>query len=578
MSMAQQELQRGQGHRGSWEKGVEGIADTVTALSIPASLRSVSLEPSSLLVLHSTPTLAVHTDPCYGGHKAAKVTPEAITEIEDAAQVEMEVLFPANNSDATQGKILPDTVLIHDLPEYFPDDGFGRNSRRYEKYARLRLVALREHQQALVRLLGELLDTDNLYRLSQDRLLPPVSTACPHDRIQESETGSSRNQCACHIRRVHRRQKRETAVSGYQKAILDLWQTDQNLCYWLSRYIRTTRRVGRSLDFILTSTGDSNPSTTAIAPLDQHKVGSNNGVSNPELERMGILQSRLLNYVACPASCTTSYVSTTLPPADELLKERCASTSRSKSRSNGKTVPQSTQSALSSITEVKEASMSFKKPTNDFARDPAQQSFSPADESAPLSQQSMALDASIPISVAIKDIPVIPAIVSKRIVVMTSRSIMASLPLSPLLPAPSTPPPAVPAPSPPRQYGTSPSPNLSATIQHPRSAPVHTPSQSQQPVQRQEMRQITTSGRVRTCFRDLDEFETAVFVGFHMQSLQKTNEFLHQFNKEAIRSRIMTERFKIARDMYEHRVMGRPWKTQQRKKELLRTKCSSNNV
>ncbi|KAG0298774.1 hypothetical protein BGZ96_007649 [Linnemannia gamsii] len=250
--------------------------------------------------------------------------------------------------------ILPEVVMIPDLPKYIPDDDFGRNAKRNEKYARIRLVALREHQQVLVGLLGDLLALDQQHREQQLVFKDPAHLvgkaavtspswkrqSTPGSALQsiavlmassskdlkatETEAGEAGCGCDCQKRRRRQLQKHDSATRTYQRAILDLWQSDENLCHWLSRYIRTTRHVGRGLDYILaTMAEDNNNSTytgsiTSSSPfkypvtLDMtQEIGTGSrgvrvgisgnerpasGVSNPELERMGILQSRLLGH------------------------------------------------------------------------------------------------------------------------------------------------------------------------------------------------------------------------------------------------------------------------------------------
>ncbi|KAF9543507.1 hypothetical protein EC957_000783 [Mortierella hygrophila] len=250
--------------------------------------------------------------------------------------------------------ILPEVVVIRDLPEYIPDDSIGLNAKRNEKYAWTRLVALRKHQQVLVGLLVDLLALDQQRREQQSVFKDPahsVEKATVKAALRKNKpelisasqaavltTSSGRDSkdaetaadvdCGCDCQKRRRRliQKHDSAIRAYQQAILDLWQTDQNLCHWLSRYIRTTRHISRGLDYMLTTMSENNNSnsSTAISASTSspfkypvvlgmtREIGSGgrgigaetsgndrpssgvSGVSNPELERMGILQSRLL--------------------------------------------------------------------------------------------------------------------------------------------------------------------------------------------------------------------------------------------------------------------------------------------
>ncbi|KAG0256160.1 hypothetical protein BGZ95_005570 [Linnemannia exigua] len=196
---------------------------------------------------------------------------------------------------------LPEVVRICNLPEYYPDDSFGHNAKRNEKYARARLVALREHQQILVGFLGHLLtieqhqrSEEQLFAASLDFPLmrnnstlavfsPAAKATTVTEATRASRTDShldptaamvvneSESPCECQKRHHRRLQKRDVAIRAYQRAILDVWQTDQNMCYWLS-------------DLSFTGVG---------VPWNDRPTS---GVSNPELERMGILQSKLMDY------------------------------------------------------------------------------------------------------------------------------------------------------------------------------------------------------------------------------------------------------------------------------------------
>ncbi|KAF9297892.1 hypothetical protein BGZ88_008629 [Linnemannia elongata] len=236
--------------------------------------------------------------------------------------------------------ILPEVVEISNLPEYIPDDSIGLNAKRNEMYARARLVALREHQQVLVGLLFDLLALDRQRREQQsmfkdsahsvEKATAAALTTNNRKDLQDAEAAMAAD-CGCDCQKRRRRliQKHDSAIRAYQQAILDLWQMDQNLCHWLSRYIRTTRHVGRGLNYMLTamaenSNKNNNATTVSVSTSSPFKypvalgmtqeIGSGvrsidvetsgndhpsfgvSGVSNPELERMGILQSRLLSY------------------------------------------------------------------------------------------------------------------------------------------------------------------------------------------------------------------------------------------------------------------------------------------
>ncbi|KAF9935362.1 hypothetical protein FBU30_003152 [Linnemannia zychae] len=221
---------------------------------------------------------------------------------------------------------LPKTVTITDLPEYIPDDSFGRNARRNERYARARLIALRDHQHVLIMLLSQLSSMERYHHLRCDHVIVPIAlrTRLHSDGEISLPVASTFNsskatteleyEFSCQKRLRCQLEKRNATIQAYRRVILEIWQMDQSLCYWLSRYIRATRYIDQSLNFMLSTLMD-NPNSASIASLkppdydldfddenshhafrvdpDEQPISS---VSNPELERMGILQSRLLDY------------------------------------------------------------------------------------------------------------------------------------------------------------------------------------------------------------------------------------------------------------------------------------------
>ncbi|KAG0240594.1 hypothetical protein BGX31_001845 [Mortierella sp. GBA43] len=419
--------------------------------------------------------------------------------------------------------ILPTKVEIHSLPEFFPNDDFGRNAKRYEVYARQRLVALREHQQVLVELLKGLLETDNQGQAQGQAAIefyppgPGTAIAVIGGNMQyECE-------CDCQHRRSLRLQRREEATRGFQKAILDLWQADQNLCYWLSRYIRTTRRIGKSLGFILESLMDSSSSalTTTIfmnPPVAEEEEEesaaettmsmtttttttttsseSSGEVSRMELVRMGILQSHLLDYIAAPAAIHDySVESSTLPPlmmAEDLSQRQRRATTLA-------TPPSSYEYRPSRLHSRESSDSSYR--TMDTFSDDEQDYLEAVEDTAALTATTT----------------------TTTTTTTTSTTIMtATLKSTPLLSMPPVPSPA--------------------------------------PYQQQYPQDLFTTliSRPNAQLQDFDEVEAAVFIGSHMQSLHKANEFLNQFNQESLRSRDMMERFKVAKAVYDHYVMNQP--------------------
>jgi len=497
-----------------------------------------------------------------------------------------------DHDDVDEGEdgTLPSVVEIHSLPEFFPNDDFGRNAKRYESYARQRLVALREHQQVLVELLKGLLGPDNSPRQGQHLALndnyygshPGTEIAVIGEHIQSSMSDCD---CDCPRRRSLRLQRQEEAVRSFQKAILDLWQADQNLCYWLSRYIRTTRRIGKSLGFILESLVDTSgvlttaimataaaeekletetatemTTTTTTTTMTTTMTQSTGGVSRTELVRMGILQSHLLDYMTIPSTHDYSIESSTLPPvmvAEDLSRRNTAPVTPSRLSSAVSSDSMEIISDEEDNSLVRRASM------------PETTTAMAAARSLPLLRLEDASDNSAKVAAMINAMTTtmtMTTTTSTTITTMTLRSTPAPIattaplpdlpPHSPFLPASSTTPtPALPAPSSPVPHLSVSSPTCTSSLSHAQQPP-------QQQIQPQYQQELITAliSRPNGYFQEFDELEAAVFMGSHMQSLQKANEFLLQFNNESLRSRTTLERFKVAKAVYDHHVLGQPWK------------------
>ncbi|KAI1317405.1 hypothetical protein EDD11_008469 [Mortierella claussenii] len=614
--------------------------------------------------------------------------------VRESAQVSVSV---------STANLLPSTVTISNLPEYFPADEFGRNSKRNEQYARLRLVALREHQQILVRLLGEVLGADNLYRQdlsvavsekhshhsrraatgqgvaevkSHHPSIEPTRdtghiSATVADRTGASTavaavTNSLPCVCGCQARCVRRRQRRDAAVRGYQKAIVDLWLTDQNLCYWLSRYIRTTRRTCRSLNFMLTSV----PTVSALMAASNNSSNSNyndkdmengsaaaataslrdtppltaendscmlrqlgeyqcpdGGVSIPELERMGILQSKLLSYIETPPkhSYMAAWMSALLPSVEQPSILESSVLPLSLAPPSKDVIPLISHRGLCHQDfehQQQRYGADFRVITEDIVASTSMSNLPLSFQATlnPVATVSTETEASDTDNTVTRTITVAETV---------SGSILPLL--SPFAPAPLLPPPAIPAPLPPgasSTYSTAaipppppPTPQSSTSLTHLeamtsssqrrdkdkgqrllyksgrlRSTTLHylqsqdddeeeedeeEEGEEEEEEEGQKVRKQHTcrspnfSDQIQATFWDYDDLEAAVFVGFHMQSLQKAKDFLHQFNKETVRSRLMLERFKVARDVYEHRVMGHPWRMKLHHRDLKRANRAS---
>ncbi|CAO3567542.1 unnamed protein product [Mortierella alpina] len=397
--------------------------------------------------------------------------------------------------------VIPKTVTIRHLPEYVPDASFGHNAKRNERYARIRLAALRDHQLTLVKLLSDLLDTESRFRQQHEH----VEQAAVG--VVNRHTGGRAQSKAPNLRSLNtppvmcRHYKREAAAQEYQKALLDLWQADNSLCHWLTRYIRTARRVSRNLDLMLL---DSSAARALGSPVSLDKT-KNNAVVVLVARPSGVMPAVV--HPASQYSSTFDLVSTTLPHVDEV------------SRFKGQT--------------LKHAD------AHDGDDDKSLQTPNPVRRCSPR--------------------------VSHRSAAAPSAQSLLRLPSQ----APTAPPPPVPAPQPPRDFMISPLPPSAPGVRSAQLlvAQVHAPSHGRDR-SRGGLGFQSSSSPSSSCrgaivggnrmeekrFGDYDELEATVFVGRHMQSLQKANEFLSRFDREAGHSTIALERFENAREVYRRRV------------------------
>ncbi|KAG0199317.1 hypothetical protein BGX28_007388 [Mortierella sp. GBA30] len=208
-------------------------------------------------------------------------------------------------SSGNPSPVLKNAVQISHLPPYFPEDDFGRNSGRNEKYAMTRLVALREHQQTLGYLLHRLpICAQSLVKatpllhpnLAKDqeftiRITPEAPESySPHDdvgpdmssdeqiRLMVQPPTTSLSSTLSTDPRESYPQGGSNLLQEYRTALMELWQVDQNLCHYLSRYIRTTRKNRRCLEFIL--------GTTELLPKTTPVQGSKANVQQGSTRRM----------------------------------------------------------------------------------------------------------------------------------------------------------------------------------------------------------------------------------------------------------------------------------------------------
>ncbi|KAF9966943.1 hypothetical protein BGZ70_000685 [Mortierella alpina] len=286
-------------------------------------------------------------------------------------------------------------------------------------------------------LLSDLLDTESRFRQQHEHVERGVRVVDGHSEAPAQSKAPNLRHLNTPPIIMCRHCKREAAAQEYQKALLDLWQADNSLCHWLTRYIRTARRVSRNLDLMLLDSSAARGVLGSPVSLDKNAVVVL--VARPS----GVLTA--VHPATQSSSSTFDLVSTTLPHVDEVSRSKGQwATLRHASADDDKT-PQSPDPVRTCSPRV-------------------------SHRSAP------------------------------------SAHSLLRLPFQ----APTTPPPPV---------------------------------------------SIAGGNRmVEKRFEDYDELEATVFVGRHLQSLQKANEFLYRFDREASHSTIVLERFENAREVYRRRV------------------------
>ncbi|KAF9580061.1 hypothetical protein BGW38_003439 [Lunasporangiospora selenospora] len=203
-----------------------------------------------------------------------------------------------------------DKNLDEDTDEENEESLLHQNAVANELYARQRLRALRRHQSTLVRLLGDLLERERDFLCSENqfRCYLDLVAQTQSRRLKQAFVQERMDQFAARYLRDHRdaiqltrsrplrskactstenkneggrwwcerccqqgesvmtpEEKRREAVCIYQGAIVNLWEADQKMCYWLSRYMRTTRRIGSRPNLRTLATTTTATTTTAAA-------------------------------------------------------------------------------------------------------------------------------------------------------------------------------------------------------------------------------------------------------------------------------------------------------------------------
>ncbi|KAF9575468.1 hypothetical protein EC968_003073 [Mortierella alpina] len=453
-------------------------------------------------------------------------------------------------SHNTLEPILKSTVQINDLPPYFAGDVFGRNCRRNEKYAMMRLVAIREHQETLGNLLHRLptcahtlvqAQSDPRHNLAKEQeftitITPDAQQSINLDQEVKSLAPGADGQIMIKVQaplsstndsQGHSHTAASNALQEYRAALLELLEVDNNLAHYLSRFIRTTRKNRKCLEFILGTTellptmspqGRSNdsqkrsvptgsaaattPSPGSIHVLDQspHRNGQHISMlptaSSPVMHDAGLHQSRI-HYRESRMTVHQEFGTPTLQNAalqDQEMPLSSQAPHRPRRQTHAPVLNQldlfpPTPEPLSLMNSegservvrrpVRKSSMPFARVVQD---DEQIHTFTGHHD-----QQSSAATS-------------FPATSSFA---TGSNVLVETVPGSPALDASSS-----------------------------------LPSES------------------KRLFKDYDETEAATLMGYHLASLQKANKFVEMFDQESCRAQMILARFEDARDAYESEVYG----------------------
>ncbi|KAF9983761.1 hypothetical protein BGZ75_004771 [Mortierella antarctica] len=239
------------------------------------SIKSTPLAPDQTLNSYPKPV----RQQTQAGHHC---TTQALQEHGHEQELLLSSVSPAPQKDtfsshSTLEPILKSTVQISALPPYFADDVFGRNCGRNEKYAMMRLVAIREHQETLGYLLHRLptcaqslvqAQSDPRPNLAKEqeftiKITPEGPQPTYLDQESTSPEPGADGQITIMVQtplpsvndgQGHTHATASNALQEYRAALLELLQVDHNLGHYLSRFIRTTRKNRKCLEYILGTT------------------------------------------------------------------------------------------------------------------------------------------------------------------------------------------------------------------------------------------------------------------------------------------------------------------------------------
>ncbi|KAF9965225.1 hypothetical protein BGZ70_005220 [Mortierella alpina] len=470
--------------------------------------------------------------------------------------------FPSHNT--LLEPVLKSTVLISDLPPYFAGDYFGRNCGRNEKYAMMRLVALREHQEALGCLLHQLptcaqslvqaqsdprpnflaKDQEFTIKITPEVSQPPTSL----DREKASPEPGAEGPITIMVQAPlssvndgpgHTDAAASNALQEYRAALLELLDVDHNLAHYLSRFIRTTRKNRKCLEFIL--------GTTELLPAvalpgrqtegQEHSIPVGGPATASPLSQGSV---RVLD--PRPPHAKGQHVSM-LPTASASSMHDVTSLSQNRLHHPGgsrMTVYQEFGTSKQQEAAFLDQDMPMPLPLQAPHR-PRRQTHAPVLNQldlfppTPEGQSLMGNEggpermvrrpvrkSSMPFARLVQDDEQIHTFTGHHDPLSSSTSFSA------------------------KAFSSSSASAVAVQLTVPGSPTLDASSSSC----------LSSLGASKRLFQDYDEIEAATMMGYHLASLQKANRFVELFDQESLRAQRVLTRFEDARDAYESEVYG----------------------
>ncbi|KAF9291266.1 hypothetical protein BGZ68_004582 [Mortierella alpina] len=511
------------------------------------SINSTPLSPDQTLKSYPKP-LRQQTQ---AGHHCT----QALEDQDHEQELLSSSMCPAHHKDtfpshSTLEPVLKSTVQISDLPPYFAGDAFGRNCGRNEKYAMMRLVAIREHQEALGYLLHRLptcaqslvqVQPDPRPNLAKEqeftiKITPEAPQPTYLDREETGTETSANGQITIMVQapltsmnegQGHTHAEASNALQEYRAALLEVLQVDHNLGHYLSRFIRTTRKNRKCLEFIL-GTKDLLP---AVSPQGRKTDGQDNskatGPTTASIHEQGSM--RALDSGPHGSVQNASMLPTAPPLA---MHDTDHSQNRPHNGASRMTVHQESTTTRLQDAALLDQEMSL----------PSQAPHRPRRQThAPVLNQ---LDLFPPTPEAL----VLRNEGTERVVRRPVRK--SSMPFARIVQDD-------------EQIHTFTGhhdPQSSTTSLTPWSSPAVGSNAFFEAVPGSPTLDASpySSLAPKRLFKDYGEIEAATLMGYHLASLQKANKFVEMFNQESYRAQMILARFEDARDAYESEVYGEP--------------------